>query len=222
MFTAKPTIYSTPQSRVTYASSWFTGAAARYYQNLVEREQRMIPRYLAPLHEWEAFVEAFSRLFGLYDEKLQAQSTLDQTFQKPVEPFADFIVRFEDAALLTGYNDEAMRWRLLDQIRFDLRSRLTLVGRIPTTFEQVVERLLELDGAREIIKNTGLRNSTIPIRAYNPYRRPYNAQARIEAPPGPTTASVPVTSNANRRLSEHPKYQFKTFRGHCQSWDDWR
>ncbi|THV01544.1 hypothetical protein K435DRAFT_793263 [Dendrothele bispora CBS 962.96] len=71
MFSAKPTIYSTEQSRVTYASSWFTGAAARYYQNQVEQEMEN-GLWIPSLHEWSIFCREFSRLFGLHDEVLHA------------------------------------------------------------------------------------------------------------------------------------------------------
>ncbi|THU82615.1 hypothetical protein K435DRAFT_872123 [Dendrothele bispora CBS 962.96] len=155
MFSAKPTIYSTEQSKVTYASSWFTGAAARYYQNQVEQEMEN-DLWIPTLHEWSVFVREFGRLFGLHDEVLHAQSSLDKVIQKFGESFADFIVRFEDAALKTLYNDPAKRWRLLLQIRKDLRDRLTLVGRIPGTFDEVVKRLLDIDGAREAFRETGL------------------------------------------------------------------
>ena len=155
MFTAKPTLYSSSESRVQYAASWFGGAAARYFQTLVERESEVSGQYNPALHEWDAFVQVFGRLFGLYDEKLQAQSNLSNAIQKTDEPFADFIVRFEDQALRTGYNEEALRWHLVDQIWYDLRNRLTLVGRIPDTFNAVVDRLLEIDGAREVLRNTG-------------------------------------------------------------------
>ncbi|THU85330.1 hypothetical protein K435DRAFT_869392 [Dendrothele bispora CBS 962.96] len=138
MFVAKPTIYSTEQARVTYTSSWFTGAAARYYQNQVEQEMEN-GLWIPSLHEWSVFVREFGRLFGLHDEMLHAQASLDRVIQRFGESFADFLVRFEDAALKTQYNDPARRWRLLLQIRKDLRDRLTLVGRIPSTFDEVVK-----------------------------------------------------------------------------------
>ncbi|THU98720.1 hypothetical protein K435DRAFT_856364 [Dendrothele bispora CBS 962.96] len=136
MFSAKPTIYSTEQARVTYASSWFTGSAAKYYQNQVEQEMEN-GLWIPALHEWKSFVGEFGRLFGLHDKVLHAQSSLDKVIQRFGESFADFLVRFEDAALKTRYNDPAKRWRLLLQIRRDLRDRLTLVGRIPETFDDV-------------------------------------------------------------------------------------
>ncbi|THU82125.1 hypothetical protein K435DRAFT_808535 [Dendrothele bispora CBS 962.96] len=155
MFSAKPTIYSTEQSKVTYASSWFTGAAAKYYQNQVEQEMEN-DLWIPALHEWSSFVAEFGRLFGLHDEVLYAQSSLDKVLQKFGKSFVDFIVRFEDAALKTMYNDPAKRWRLLLQICKDLRDRLTLVGRIPEKFDEVVKRLLDIDGAREAFRETGL------------------------------------------------------------------
>ncbi|THU91106.1 hypothetical protein K435DRAFT_863693 [Dendrothele bispora CBS 962.96] len=112
--------------------------------------------YLTALHEWTAFVHMFGKLFGVHDEQLFAQASLDKVLQLRDESFGDFLVRFEDAALKTQYNDPAMRWKLLQQIRCDLRNRLTLVGSIPPTFNEVIERLLDLDGAREAFNEAGL------------------------------------------------------------------
>ncbi|KAF5373818.1 hypothetical protein D9758_000813 [Tetrapyrgos nigripes] len=120
MFTAKPILYKTEAAKVTFASSYLTGAAARYYQNLIDREL-MQNVYLGALHDWKTFVLTFGRLFGVHDEQLHLQSTLDKVFQGASETFADFIIQFEDAALLTQYNELALRWKLLLQIRKDLR-----------------------------------------------------------------------------------------------------
>ncbi|KIK53624.1 hypothetical protein GYMLUDRAFT_63610 [Collybiopsis luxurians FD-317 M1] len=45
---------------------------------------------------------------------------------------------------------------MIKQIIKDLRSRLTLVGRIPPTLEQLTTRLIELDGAREDFIEAGI------------------------------------------------------------------
>ncbi|THU87787.1 hypothetical protein K435DRAFT_866927 [Dendrothele bispora CBS 962.96] len=186
MFSAKPTLYSNDQSRIAYASSWFTGAAARYYQNLVEREMDVLGHYIAALHEWSAFVQMFGKLFGVHNEQLFAQASLDKVMQQKEETFADFLVRFEDAALKTQYNDPALRWKMLCQIRRDLRNRLTLVGNVPPTFNAVIERLLDLDGAREAFNEAGLSSSYIPPAEPQTFQNrvePHNAQAG----PGPST-----------------------------------
>ncbi|KAF5334829.1 hypothetical protein D9758_018070 [Tetrapyrgos nigripes] len=190
MFTAKPTIYETEASKVTFASSYLTGAAARYYQNLVEREA-LQGAHLAALHNWRSFIRMFSRLFGVHDEQLYSQAALDRVQQKANKTFADFLVRFEDASLLTQYNEPALRWKLLLQIRKDLRNRLTVVRNIPQGFNALVDRLLDLDTAREAFNEAGLVTNTYPNPTYTvnsitaPRTRitPQNAQAG----PGPST-----------------------------------
>ncbi|KAE9389149.1 hypothetical protein BT96DRAFT_947091 [Gymnopus androsaceus JB14] len=127
----------------------------RYYQNLVEWELSQPGLYVPAIHEWPDFILTFGKLFGLHDEQLHSQATLDSTIQKLGESFADFFVHFEDASLKTRYNDDALRWRLLKQIRRDLRNHLTMVGRIPDTYPGVIERLLDLDGAREAFQDAG-------------------------------------------------------------------
>ncbi|THU76671.1 hypothetical protein K435DRAFT_878870 [Dendrothele bispora CBS 962.96] len=47
-----------------------------------------VGHYLAALHEWEAFVQMFTRLFGVHDEQLHSQASLDRTIQKPAHIFA--------------------------------------------------------------------------------------------------------------------------------------
>ncbi|KAF5337516.1 hypothetical protein D9758_016989 [Tetrapyrgos nigripes] len=189
MFSAKPTLYETEHSRVTFASSYLTGAAARYYQNLIKREL-MQGVYLRALHNWQAFVATFARLFGVHNEQLYAQAALDKILQKATETFADFLVRFEDASLLTGYNEPALRWRLLLQIRRDLRNQLTLVGNIPQSFNDVVDRLLDLDSAREAFNEAGLATNNYANPTYipnTPQVRQRANQQNAQSGPGPST-----------------------------------
>ncbi|THU89988.1 hypothetical protein K435DRAFT_968835 [Dendrothele bispora CBS 962.96] len=110
MFSTKPTIYSTDQSQVTYTSSWFTGTVARYYQNQVEQGMEN-DLWIPTLHEWPVFIKESGRIFGIHAEVLHAQSLLDRVIQQFGESFADFIVRFGNAALKTLYNDPAKQWR---------------------------------------------------------------------------------------------------------------
>ncbi|KAF5372542.1 hypothetical protein D9758_005298 [Tetrapyrgos nigripes] len=201
MFTAKPTLYETENSRVTFASSYLTGAAARYYQNLIEREV-MEGVYLVALHNWQAFVGTFGRLFGVHDEQLYSQAALDKVLQRADENFADFLVRFEDASLLTQYNEPVLRWRLLLQIRRDLRNRLTLVGRIPRGFNDVVDRLLDLDTAREAFNEAGLATNNYANPTYvpnvAPVARARNNQQNAVVVPGPITQANRNRPRANQ------------------------
>ncbi|KAL0562450.1 hypothetical protein V5O48_019637, partial [Marasmius crinis-equi] len=99
------------------------------------------------------------RLFGVYDEGLHAQAKLDTTVQSDSESFAAFLVRFEDASLLTGYNEHALKWRLVAQINNGLRARITYIGGVPELYRDVVQKLLEIDGARQAFADIGLSDN---------------------------------------------------------------
>jgi hypothetical protein len=111
MFAAKPIMYNSDKSKIIFTASYLTGSAARFYQNLVEKEMMEPYRQIPALHDWIEFRRLFGKMFGVHDEMLHAQATLDKTYQRMSEAFADFIVRFEDAALLTQYNDPAKHWK---------------------------------------------------------------------------------------------------------------
>ncbi|KAG7093148.1 hypothetical protein E1B28_009431 [Marasmius oreades] len=155
MFVAKPHIYIADQEKIQFASSYLAGAASRTFQNWVEKEMHSGVFNLA-LHTWTAFIAEMRRLFGVFDEELHAQSALDHTIQGLNETFAEFLVRFEDASLLTGYNDSALKWRLVAQIQEDLRDQITYVGGMPTIYQDVIQKLLEIDGARQAFEDVGL------------------------------------------------------------------
>ena len=72
----------------------------------MEREMSDPTLYLESLHEWPHFVAHFSKMFGLHNEQMHSQAALDGTIQNSKEVFADFLVRFQDIALKTGYNEE--------------------------------------------------------------------------------------------------------------------
>ncbi|KAJ3830868.1 hypothetical protein F5878DRAFT_648150 [Lentinula raphanica] len=70
-----------------------------------ERLGQVVP----PLIQWEKFAILFGQMFGLHYETIQAQSKLDECLQAWNESFGDFWVRFEDIALMTEYDDHALR-----------------------------------------------------------------------------------------------------------------
>ncbi|KAJ3756472.1 hypothetical protein EV360DRAFT_84914 [Lentinula raphanica] len=95
-------------------------------------------------------------MFGLHYETIQAQSKLDECVQAWNESFGDFWVQFEDIALMTEYDDRALRWRLLKQIQNHLQHRLVDHGEIPDTLSGVMDKLMVLDGARQVFNQVGL------------------------------------------------------------------
>ena len=193
-FIAKPLIYDTDKAQISFAGSYLTGPALRHYQNLMRQHREGIP--IQAFGSWISFIIHFARLFGLHDETLHAQSKLDTCYQKWNEAFGDFLVRFEDIVLLTGYNDAAKRWRLLRQITRSLQDRLADHGEIPATFDGVVTKLLRLDGAKQAFHEMGLgtRNNikTTEVKT---------EETKV------VTTTVPVTTVPNRQYGYRTKQQ---------------
>jgi hypothetical protein len=114
----------------------------------------------------------------MHDEQLHAQAALDKAIQKPGESFASFIVRFKDVSLKTGYKDHTLQWRLLAQIRKDLRVRLTNNGNMPQGYIALVDRLLDIDGAREAFNEAGLLEAYTPRNQISTQPEPGNTSSR--------------------------------------------
>ncbi|KIK58856.1 hypothetical protein GYMLUDRAFT_245643 [Collybiopsis luxurians FD-317 M1] len=89
-FMAKPTIYKNDSDKIGFAVSYLTGAAATHYNNLLKQEEAGIP--IPALHTWIDFV------------KLAWIKQMDN------ESFATFIIRFQEYAFKTGYNDTALNY----------------------------------------------------------------------------------------------------------------
>ncbi|KAJ8083313.1 hypothetical protein PM082_009185 [Marasmius tenuissimus] len=200
MFIAKPHIYVSDQDKVQFASSYLAGAAARTFQNWAERELNK-GEIRAALHTWRDFVDEMRRLFGVHDEQLQAQALLDRVIQRFGETFAEFLVRFEDASLLTRYNEYALKWRLIAQIRQDLCDRITYIGGIPEHYRYVVERLPEIDGARQAFADIGLTNR--PTSLYQPTYQ--NQVASTSANPPSTALVVSKGNRSGPRVNRRPE-----------------
>lgn len=83
MSIAEPIIYSTTQYQVTYTHH---GCVARYYQHLVGRKVNpgLYTQAIPGLREFISVFETsdFGTLFGLHNERLNAQATLNQAGQK--------------------------------------------------------------------------------------------------------------------------------------------
>jgi hypothetical protein len=112
IFKAKPTIYKASQSRVAYACSFLRGSASSHYDNLVRMEQSR-GEDVSALHEWNSFVQEFQVRFGVFDPTTDAQSRLDDIRQEEGEDFAAFVIRFEELAFRTEYNEPT----LINQLR---------------------------------------------------------------------------------------------------------
>ncbi|KIK58501.1 hypothetical protein GYMLUDRAFT_245925 [Collybiopsis luxurians FD-317 M1] len=105
---AKPTIYENDSDKIGFAVSYLTGTAATHYDNLLKQEEAGIP--VPALCTWIDFVAEFTSYFGLFDPARDAQVKLAWIKQMDNESFATFIIRFQEYAFKTGYNDTALNY----------------------------------------------------------------------------------------------------------------
>lgn len=103
---AKPTIYENNSDKIGFAVSYLTGAAATHYNNLLKQEEAGIP--VPALRTWIDFVAEFMLYFRLFDPAQDTQVKLAWIKQMDNESFATFIIRFQEYAFKTGYNDTAL------------------------------------------------------------------------------------------------------------------
>ncbi|KAL0565619.1 hypothetical protein V5O48_016405 [Marasmius crinis-equi] len=208
-FTVKRTIYANDSDKVNFVISFTTGMAANTLQNWVEMESRFgTPNPI--LHDWSLFVMEFRRFFGVHDEQMYSQAQLDTITQLYSEPFSTFITRFEDVAVLTGFDQLALRWKLLTNMLDSLRDRITYASTLPATYEGVKQRCLEIDGARQAWYEAGLfkKNrfaNAQPNQTQKPtyYRRDYQPK---DTRPAQANASQANAQAANMPADGKQKY----------------
>ncbi|KIK58921.1 hypothetical protein GYMLUDRAFT_245694 [Collybiopsis luxurians FD-317 M1] len=107
-FMAKPTIYKNDSDKIGFAVSYLTGAAATHYDNLLKQEEAGI--LIPALHTWIDFVAEFTLYFRLFNPARDAQVKLAWIKQMDNESFATFIIRFQEYAFKTGYNDTTLNY----------------------------------------------------------------------------------------------------------------
>lgn len=172
MFNSKPVTYNTDSSKIQFAASYFTDAAQSHYSMLLQ-----LPITPDALLSWSAFVIEFSTRFGIYDQAVDAQTRLERLNMLDKNEFSKFLVRWEEAASLTGWNDAALQYNLYKAIAPRLRTAMKDTP-MPDTLAGLQQFLLLLDQR---------------------YWHWYNMEQTIS---GRTTVS---TSNTNRAATNGPR-----------------
>lgn len=146
VFKAKPTLFEDETSRVTYALSFLREAAASHYDNLTCQEDATGIENAA-IHEWDAFVQEFQARFGIFDPMGHAQTRLDKIWQLQNEDFVSFIIRWEELAYCTGYNEHAMINQLRKSVASWLDMNISSQPQRPTTLTKWIHCYQELDAS---------------------------------------------------------------------------
>lgn len=139
MFAGKPHTYNTDHTRIIFAASYFTELAQSHYSHLLQAA----PQHPA-LHQWADFVTEFGGLFGIYDQTMDAQIRLSHAVMTNRQHFSSFLVRFQEMAALSGFNDSALRSWLYRAIAPRLRESMQSTP-MPSTYPHLVQLLLHLD-----------------------------------------------------------------------------
>ena len=153
-FELKPTMFDTDQAKVNFAVVYLTEAANSHYANLKARDQYSpVPA----LHNWMEFLKEFQKYFGIYDIKGFAQAEIARIVQLKNESFADFFIRFQEWAVKTGFNDEALLHQLRKSVHQWMDITISAQRPRPTTYDEWVESYSMLDAGvweRNLIQGT--------------------------------------------------------------------
>ena len=165
VLTAKPTIYEEDRDKIGLAASYLTEAAGAHYDNLVNRAES--GEEVLSLVHWTEFVREFTSKFGVFDVTRDAQSNFSWTIQQPHESFASFIVRFQQYAFKTGFNDEALVFKLRESVHANLDILVASQQNQPRSYDEWVNRFQELDSSvqatREAHSQAKYRSTENPI-----------------------------------------------------------
>ena len=108
------------------------------------------------------FLKEFQKYFGIYNIKGFAQAEIMQIIQLKNESFADFFIRFQEWAVKTGFNDEALLHQLWKSVHQWMDITISAQRPRPTTYDEWVESYSMLDaGVRERNLIQGTSRSTL-------------------------------------------------------------
>ena len=168
LFNAKPTTYEEDRDKISLAASYLTEAAGTHYDNLVIRAES--GEEVLPLVYWTEFVKEFTSKFGIFDVARDAQTNLSWITQQPNESFAKFIIRFQQYAFKTGFNDEALVFKLRESVHANLDILVASQQQRPRSYDEWVDRFQELDSSvratQEAHRRGGYRSGGNPIPGF--------------------------------------------------------
>jgi Retrotransposon gag protein len=126
-FIAKPTTYSTDHKKVSFAASYLKETALNHYTSLLQHD----PGNNA-LHAWDNFTSEFGQMFGVSNTQIEAQQQLRHLEMTDRAHFNSYIVRFEEYAFDSGWNDAALQSELYRSLPYRIKEVMKTIPR-PTT-----------------------------------------------------------------------------------------
>jgi hypothetical protein len=103
-FQVKPATYKDDSSKIAFTAALLDGFALTHYTTTLQQN----PKDLF-FHHWRTFVEHMGAMFGLVNQRAQAQQRVHHMRMREDERFANFLTKFQDDAFDCGFNETALK-----------------------------------------------------------------------------------------------------------------
>ena len=203
-FQAKQATYKDGTSKVAFAASLLEGPALTHYTTCLQQNHNDIF-----FRDWSVFVERMTAMFGMDNQRGQAQRRIQHMRMREDERFAQFLTKFQEDAFDCGYNEVALKAALRQCIADRLLSRLQYHNE-PAAYSLFVSLLLRLDARYWEVRDTlDARNRSSGYSRWNQYGsssyggsyntsyRPWNNRRR-----SPSTRKKPYKKEKAKRMHD--------------------
>ena len=165
-FAERPSYFNSGERKVLFAYSYTGGVVRQYfapdYMAVIQGIIHDRPEWMS---DFERFITEVSENFGVDDPVSQACLTLDNLVMDPSKRISQYIADFNGSALLTGWDDGALRHRFWTGLPIRIRTKLAeLPGGRPRTLLLMKHAAQNIDNVywdnRELVRQEQARNST--------------------------------------------------------------
>jgi hypothetical protein len=188
VFRSHPDDYQDDSIKITYAVSWLTSTAQRWYTPTLRLHENDLPYYAV---DWEAFEEELRSNFGEPDPVASAALKLDKLVMKDSHHLHCYNVDFNEYAAITGFNEQALYAAYYKGLAPRIK-RAFVYSRHPKTLTRLRVRAKEID-----ISYWELQNE----ERY----RPASTSSHTHTPRSSATPSSTPAPSANRSQPSTPK-----------------
>jgi hypothetical protein len=106
-FQAKPVTYKEDSSKIAFATALLEAPALMHYTTTLQQNP-----YDPFFSEWSVFVEHMGSMFGLINQRAQAQRKIHHMRMREEDRFTNYITRFQEEVFDCGFNETALKGAL--------------------------------------------------------------------------------------------------------------
>ena len=138
-FQAKPITYKEDSSKIAFAAALLEGPALTHYTTTLQQNSSD-PFF----YDWSIFVERMGAMFGLVNQRAQAQRKIHHMRMREDERFPNFLTKFQEEAFDCGFNETALKAALRYTLADRILTRLQYSPE-PKEYTEFVNLLLSID-----------------------------------------------------------------------------